>query len=350
MADIYSTTMLDAIRKSEIRVGTFFQDKFFGRDEIISTLRYEYDVISGGGDLAPCVSVSSASRAVTSSSYENKGFANLYRYAPADIVTPEKLEQRLPGFTEYDSPDKIAELQNISFADLNDRILNSREFAAVKSLTTGVASAPIDETGSQTVALAQFWDAVGGTTGDPVLTISSGDRWDVSGRTGGDIIRAIQAWKNEIIRHKGSAPRTLVLSPDVADILQGVLADSSTKESLVDAGALDTAGAYADEGILPLGRLCGLEVYTCVASFGGSDLIPAGSAILGSTGKSVNVFGPTYLPGASEMSPAIKAIGKMSMYTHCEGDPVVYKNILQCAHVPVIRRKWDALYIKSIIG
>lgn len=342
MANYYSTTMMDAIRKEVTSYGNFFGEKFFAREVLSATTHYTYDVIKSGAKSAPLVSRGAQSTKSGGASYENKSFAILKILKPGDVITPDDLDQRLPGYTEYDTPEKIAELQNLSYAELSDSITATTELMRVNALTTGKASA-YDENGN-VYTLADFWD---GDNTDPVLTVDSSDQWDAQGKTAKDILMSIMQWKALINAHHGSAPSTLVVSEDVGIILAGALLDHSPS-ALLNAGELDVNRSYADEGILPLGRFAGLDIYSCGSTVDGVALLPAGSAILGSTGASIQVYGPTDVPTAD--GKFARVIGKRTMYTHGEEDPIAYKNILQSAPCPVIRRKWDCLYITSIIS
>lgn len=342
MAIYYSTTMMDAIRAEVTSYGNFFGDKFFAREVLSATTHYSYDVIKGGVRSAPLVSRTAQSSKAGAMDYENKAFAILKMLKPGDVITPDELDQRLPGYTEYDTADKIAELQNLSYEKLSDSITATTELLRVNALTTGKASA-YDEDGNA-FTLADYWD---GDSTDPVLTVDSSDQWDAAGKTAKDILMSIMQWKALINAHHGSAPVTLVVSEDVGIVLAGALLDHSPS-ALLDAGKLDVNRSYADEGVQPLGRFAGLDIYTCGAAVDGASLLPAGSAILGSTGANIQVYGPTDVPTSD--GKFSRVIGKRTMYTSGQTDPVAYKNILQSAPCPVIRRKWDCLYISNIIS
>lgn len=342
MANYYSSTMMDAIRKEVTSYGNFFGEKFFAREVLSATTHFTYDVITSGAKSAPLVSRGAQSTKAGGLAYENKSFAILKILKPGHVITPDDLDQRLPGYTEYDTPEKIADLQNLSYAELSDSITATTELLRVNALTTGKASA-YDENGAA-YTMADYWDGDGT---DPALTVDASDQWNATGKTAKDILMSIMQWKSLINAHHGSAPATLVVSEDVGIVLSGALLEHSPS-ALLEAGKLDATRAYADEGIQPLGRFAGLDIYSCGGTIDGVPILPAGSAILGSTGANVQVYGPTDVPtGDGKFS---RVVGKRTMYTHGEEDPVAYKNILQSAPCPVIRRKWDCLYIKEILS
>ena len=41
-------------------------------------------------------------------------------------------------------------------------------------------------------------------------------------------------------------------------------------------------------------------------------------------------------------------VGRRSLYSDVKRDPVAIANIIQSAPLPLVRRKWDVLYIKGL--
>lgn len=341
MADqnvLVSRVMLDAIEKTIVRQGTFFRDNFFPVNFAVNTDYFEYDAIDYNDNILPFAGYNAQSTTGALHSYQSK----MYKFdciRHKHVITPAQLEQRMPGFTVYDNADKIAELQNMSYGELERALIRTEEAMCVEALTTGRVTALAPD-GSRKI-LAEYWDTpVTGGADDPVLTVSA--VWGDS-TTGAEMLEQILDWKNLIITKGGSPAQMLVLSANLgAKIARALMA---TPNAMLNPGVVDAGADYDFEGIQYLGYFGGLRLYSCGASVAGSLLLPAGTALLGSGKVAKMMYGPTYLPTFDAMS---KIVGRRSFYTDVSRDPVAYGNIIQSAPFPLVRRKWDVLYIKGL--
>ena len=335
---LISRVMLDAIDKQVVRQGSFFRDKFFSTVETVPTTLFEYDEVDDDTGILPFAGYNAESTSGTMRGYANKtGRVECIRHKY--VLTPMELEQRLPGRTVYDSADKIAELQNLTFGDLERKLIRTEESLAVQALTTGQVKVRLED-GSERV-LATYWDTpVTGGVNDPVVT--AGSVWG-SSTTGADMLEQILTWRNAVIQHGGSVPSTLVVAADLGAKLARAL--MATPTSLLNPGAIDAGASYDVEGIQYLGTFAGLAIYASGAAVGGSPLLANGTALLGSGMTSKMMYGPTFLPTFDAMS---KVVSRRTMYTDVSRDPVAFANIIQSAPLPLVRRKWDVLYIKGL--
>ena len=154
----------------------------------------------------------------------------------------------------------------------------------------------------------------------------------------------ILGWQNLIIQNGGAAPNTLVVAADIGAKLARAL--MATPTALLNPGNVDAGAQYDMEGIQYLGQFAGLSLYASGAALGGSQLLPSGSALLGSSSVAKMMYGPTYLPVGEE--GMTRYIGRRSVYSDVKRDPVAIANIIQSAPLPLVRRKWDVLYIKGL--
>lgn len=343
MADIeksvlISRVMLDAIEKTIVRQGTFFRDTFFPVTFAVPTDYFEYDAIEYNDNVLPFAGYNAESTTGHLKPYQNQIFKfDCIRHK--HVITQDKLEQRMPGFTVYDSDDKIAQLQNMSYGELERALILTEESMCVQALTQGKVEV-LAPNGSKKL-LATYWDVpeTGGEN-DPVITAA--DPWDDS-TTGSAMLKQILSWKNLIIRKGGSPASVLVLSADLGEQIARAL--MATPNAMLQPGVVDAGADYDFEGIQYLGYFAGLRMYSCGASIGGNPLLPDGSALLGSGKVAKMMYGPTYLPTFDAMS---KVVGRRTFYTNVSRDPVAFANIIQSAPFPLVRRKWDTLYIKGL--
>jgi hypothetical protein len=256
------------------------------------------------------------------------------------VITPFELESRLPGRTAYDDEEKIAELQNISYGELERALIRTEEKMAVQALTQGKVEITLAD-GSKKV-LASYWTTpVTGGADDPLVTASAA--WGDS-TTGAKMLEEILGWQNLIIQQGGAAPNTLVVAADIGAKLARAL--MATPTALLNPGNVDAGAEYDREGIQYLGQFAGLSLYASGAALGGSQLLPSGSALLGSSSVAKMMYGPTYLPVGEE--GMTRYVGRRSIYSDVKRDPVAIANIIQSAPLPLVRRKWDVLYIKGL--
>ena len=125
MAELVSRVMLDAIEKSIVRQGSFFRDKFFNEVFAIPERVFEYDRITYNDNTLPF-----AGYEAESTTDAVQGFATVTAAFECirhkHVITPFELENRLPGRTAYDSEEKIAELQNISYGELDRALIRPK--------------------------------------------------------------------------------------------------------------------------------------------------------------------------------------------------------------------------------
>lgn len=339
MAELISRVMLDAIEKSIVRQGSFFRDKFFSTVYAVPERVFKYDRITYNSDSLPF-----AGYEAESTTDAVRGFdtitASFECIRHKHVVTPFELESRLPGRTAYDTAEKIAELQNISYGELERALIRTEEKMAVQALTQGKVDVALAN--GQTRTLATYWDTpVTGGADDPVVTADPA--WGDS-TTGADMLEDILGWQNLIIQKGGAAPNTLVVAADIGAKLARAL--MATPTALLNPGDVDAGAQYDFEGIQYLGRFAGLSLYASGAALNGSMLLPSGSALLGSSSVSKMMYGPTYLPAGEESM--MRYVGRRSVYSVVNRDPVAIANIIQSAPLPLVRRKWDVLYIKGL--
>lgn len=335
---LISRTMLDAIEKSVVRQGSFFRDKFFSVVYSIPTTVYEYDAITYNSDSLPFAGYDAESTTDALQGYETH-VARLECIRHKHVLTPADIEQRLPGFTAYDNQDKIAELQNMSYGELERALIRTEEKMSVQAITEGRVTALMAN--GSTKVLATYWDTpVTGAATDPVVT--AGSQWSAS-TTGAEMLEQILAWKNLVITNGGSNPNMMVVAADIGAKLARAL--MATPTGLLNPGPVDAGAQYDVEGIQYLGKFAGLDLYCSGAALGGTPLLANGTAILGSSGVNKMLYGPTFLPTFDAMA---KVVGRRTMYTDVSRDPVAFGNIIQSAPLPLVRRKWDNLYIKGL--
>lgn len=335
---LISRVMLDAIDKEVIRQGSFFRDKFFSTVSAIPTIQFEYDRISYNSDGLPFAGYNAESTTDALRGYDTQT-ARFECIRHKHVLTPGDLEQRLPGRTVYDSEDKIAEIENLSYGELERALIRTEEKMAVQALTTGQVKVRL-ENGADRV-LATYWDTpITGSQDDPVVTADA--VWGAS-TTGAEMLEQILTWQNTIIQHGGAAPNTLVVASDLGAKLARAL--MATPTGLLNPGNIDAGASYDVEGIQYLGSFAGLAIYSSGAALGGSPLLASGTALLGSSAVSKMMYGPTFLPTFDAMS---KVVGRRTIYTDVSRDPVAFANIIQSAPLPLVRRKWDVLYIKGL--
>lgn len=337
MAELVSRVMLDAIEKEIVRQGSFFRDKFFSTVYAIPERVFEYDRITYNSDSLPF-----AGYEAESTTDAVKGFdtvtASFECIRHKHVITPFELENRLPGRTAYDTAEKIAELQNISYGELERALIRTEEKMAIQALVEGQVTVKLAD--GSTKRLAQYWDTpVTGGVNDPVITASS---W--ASATGADMLEDILGWQNLIIQKGGAAPNTLVVAADVGAKLARAL--MATPTALLNPGNVDAGARYDMEGIQYLGQFAGLSLYASGAALGGSPLLANGTALLGSASVAKMMYGPTYLPmGEQSME---RFVGRRSVYSIVNRDPVAIANVIQSAPLPLVRRKWDVLSIKGL--
>lgn len=339
MAELVSRVMLDAIEKSVVRQGSFFRDKFFSTVYTSPERVFEYDRITYNDNQLPFAGYEAESTTGVVDGFDTQT-ARFECIRHKHVITPFELENRLPGHTAYDTAEKIAQLQNISYGELERALIRTEESMAIQALTTGKVE--ITLANGQSKALATYWTTpTTGASDDPVIT--SGSAWDDS-TTGGKMLQEILEWQNLIIQNGGAAPNTLVVAANVGAKLARAL--MATPTGLLNPGNVDAGADYDREGIQYLGQFAGLALYASGAALGGSQLLPAGSALLGSSSSSRMMYGPTYLPAGEETM--VKYLGRRSVYSDVKRDPVAIANIIQSAPLPLVRRKWDVLYIKGL--
>lgn len=341
MPDILvSKTMLDAIEKDIVHQGSFFRDKFFSNVYSLPTRTFIYDRVNEAYNSLPFAGYDAESTTDALLGYDTQS-AYFEAIRHGHVITPYNLLDRLPGRTEYDNDNKIAELQNRSFAELERGLIRTEEKMAIQAITEGRVS--VTKANGATDVLATYWSTPGtGDSSDPVMTL--GTAW-TSSTASGDILKDILNWKNKILEKGGSAPSILVVAANVGGLIASALL--KTPVAMLNPGSIDVNGSYDEEGIQYIGQFAGLAIYSCGASLGGSPLLSSGTAILGGTGASRMMYGPTFIPTPDGM---MQYVGRRSVYTKVSDDPVAYKNIIQSAPLPLIRRKWDNLYIKGIIS
>lgn len=339
MAELVSRVMLDAIEKEIIRQGSFFRDKFFQVVYAVPDRVFEYDRITYNSSALPFAGYEAESTTDAVRGFDTVT-ASFECIRHKHVITPFELESRLPGRTAYDTAEKIAELQNISYGELERALIRTEEKMAVQALTQGKVDVTLAN--GQTRTLATYWDTPGsGGVNDPVVT--SGSVWG-SGTTGAQMLEAILGWQSLIIQKGGAAPNTLVVAADVGAKLARAL--MATPTALLNPGNVDAGARYDMEGIQYLGQFAGLSLYASGAALGGSPLLANGTALLGSASVAKMMYGPTYLPmGEQSME---RFVGRRSVYSIVNRDPVAIANVIQSAPLPLVRRKWDVLYIKGL--
>lgn len=339
MAELVSRVMLDAIEKTIVRQGSFFRDKFFRDVSAIPERVFEYDRITYNSNTLPFAGYDSESTTDAVNGFDTVTAAfECIRHK--HVITPDELENRLPGRTAYDDAEKIAELQNISYGELERALIRTEESMAIQALTQGKVDVKLAN--GATKRLATYWTTPGtGAADDPVVTAAAA--WGDS-TTGAKMLESILGWQNLIIQNGGAAPNTLVVSADVGAKLARAL--MATPTALLNPGNVDAGAQYDFEGIQYLGQFAGLSLYASGAALEGSQLLPSGSALLGSSSVSKMMYGPTFLPSGEQSM--VRYIGRRSVYSCVKRDPVAVSNIIQSAPLPLVRRKWDVLYIKGL--
>lgn len=338
MAELVSRVMLDAIEKSIVRQGSFFRDKFFSVVYAIPGRVFEYDRITYNHNSLPFAGYEAESTTDAVDGFDTQT-ARFECIRHKHVITPFELESRLPGRTAYDDEEKIAELQNISYGELERALIRTEEKMSVQALTQGKVDVTLAD--GSTKNLATYWTTpVTGGADDPLVTASA---WGDS-TTGAKMLEDILGWQNLIIQNGGAAPNTLVVAADIGAKLARAL--MATPTALLNPGNVDAGAEYDHEGIQYLGQFAGLSLYASGAALGGSQLIPSGSALLGSSSVAKMMYGPTYLPVGEE--GMTRYIGRRSIYSDVKRDPVAIANIIQSAPLPLVRRKWDVLYIKGL--
>ena len=339
MAELVSRVMLDAIEKTIVRQGSFFRDKFFQVVYAVPERVFEYDRITYNDNRLPFAGYEAESTTDAVQGFDTQT-ARFECIRHKHVITPFELENRLPGRIPYDDADKIAELQNISYGELERALIRTEESMAVQALTQGKVDITLAD--GSTKNLATYWTTpVTGGVDDPIVTASAG--WGAS-TTGAQMLEDILGWQNLIIQNGGAAPNTLVVAANVGAKLARAL--MATPTALLNPGNVDAGARYDMEGIQYLGQFAGLSLYASGAALGGSQLLPAGSALLGSSSVAKMVYGPTYLPVGEE--GMTRYTGRRSVYSDVKRDPVAIANIIQSAPLPLVRRKWDVLYIKGL--
>lgn len=338
MAELVSRVMLDAIEKTIVRQGSFFRDKFFQVVYAVPERVFEYDRITYNDNRLPFAGYEAESTTDAVQGFDTQT-ARFECIRHKHVITPFELENRLPGRIPYDDADKIAELQNISYGELERALIRTEESMAVQALTQGKVDVTLAD--GSTKNLATYWTTpVTGSSDDPVVTASV---WGAS-TTGAQMLEDILGWQNLIIQNGGAAPNTLVVAADIGAKLARAL--MATPTALLNPGNIDAGAQYDTEGIQYLGQFAGLALYASGAALGGSQLLPSGSALLGSSSVAKMMYGPTYLPVGEE--GMTRYIGRRSVYSDVKRDPVAIANIIQSAPLPLVRRKWDVLYIKGL--
>ena len=339
MAELVSRVMLDAIEKTIVRQGSFFRDKFFNDVFAIPERVFEYDRITYNDNVLPFAGYEAESTTDAVQGYDTVTAAfECIRHKR--VITPFELENRLPGRTAYDSAEKIAELQNISYGELERALIRTEEGMSIQALTQGKVDVKLAN--GQTKRLATYWSTpVSGGADDPIVTASA--VWGDS-TTGAKMLEDILGWQNLIIQNGGAAPNTLVVSANIGAKLARAL--MATPTALLNPGNVDAGARYDFEGIQYLGQFAGLSLYASGAALGGSQLLPSGYALLGSSSVSKMMYGPTYLPAGEETM--VRYIGRRSVYSIVSRDPLAVANIIQSAPLPLVRRKWDVLCIKGL--
>lgn len=339
MAELVSRVMLDAIEKSIVRQGSFFRDKFFSVVYAIPERVFEYDRITYNHNSLPFAGYEAESTTDAVQGFDTQT-ARFECIRHKHVITPFELESRLPGRTAYDDEEKIAELQNISYGELERALIRTEEKMAVQALTQGKVDVTLAD--GSVKNLATYWTTpVTGGADDPLVT--AGTAWGAS-TTGAKMLEDILGWQNLIIQNGGAAPNTLVVAADIGAKLARAL--MATPTALLNPGNVDAGAEYDREGIQYLGQFAGLSLYASGAALGGSQLLPSGSALLGSSSVAKMMYGPTYLPVGEE--GMTRYIGRRSIYSDVKRDPVAIANIIQSAPLPLVRRKWDVLYIKGL--
>ena len=339
MAELVSRVMLDAIEKTIVRQGSFFRDKFFQVVYAVPERVFEYDRITYNDNRLPFAGYEAESTTDAVQGFDTQT-ARFECIRHKHVITPFELENRLPGRIPYDDADKIAELQNISYGELERALIRTEESMAIQALTQGKVDVTLAD--GSTKNLATYWTTpVTGGADDPIVTASAA--WGAS-TTGAQMLEDILGWQNLIIQNGGAAPNTLVVAANVGAKLARAL--MATPTALLNPGNVDAGAQYDTEGIQYLGQFAGLSLYASGAALGGSQLLPAGSALLGSSSVAKMMYGPTYLPVGEE--GMTRYIGRRSVYSDVKRDPVAIANIIQSAPLPLVRRKWDVLYIKGL--
>lgn len=346
MADsiLVSRVMLDAIRSQVIRDGSFFRDMFFGGQTIeTSQPTVTWDVITSDPKEIPCVGYQSESSSEAYGSFQTQTAAfECFRHG--HVITPNVLRDRLPGLTEYDDADKIARLQDLSWARLDRLIRMTEERMAVEALTSGQVSVKRED--GSTLVIAKYWDTpTTGGANDPVVTAA--EKWTADGTKAGKIVSDILGWVDKIIENGGTNPRLMVVSSDVAQAVVKAFAD--TPYAMFNPATVSITQPYDSEAIRWIASVNGVDIYQAPPAVGGLSLLPSGSAVLGSAGESVMAYGPTYLSADSVQGTFSAVAGRRTLYTKISADPVAYKNIIQSAPLPIIRRKWDNLVVKGLV-
>jgi hypothetical protein len=344
MADdaLVSRVMLDAIEKNIVRQGSFFRDKFFGNINILPTTYVEYDEEEYNDGVLPFAGYDGESTTGALNPYDSK-LVKVECIRHKHVIKPSDLDQRLPGHSVFDTEDKIAELQNLSYGELERALIRTEEFLVGLSLTKGKVDVVTRE--GETKNIINYWDTpVTGGANDPIVNVPAASKWTASTPVS-TVLGDIMAWTNLILAKKGSAPRTLVLGTGIGSILSGILVN--TPNSFVpNAGAgIDINANYDDEAVRYIGQFAGLDIYISGASVGGAPILGADEAILGSNGVNKMVYGATYLPLENNM---VRVVGRRTMYTMVKKDPTSFANIIQSAPLPLVRRKWDNLFIKFL--
>lgn len=327
--NLYSNTLNEAINASEDRESHFIEEKFFEM-EMIQTPVVSWDVITKVDGSVSFAGYDGEAVPVDGDTFEAKTVAfDCLRIC--DTITPRILSQRLPGRTEFDTDDKVAELENLSLEKLNRAYSRARELMAADVIKTGVTS--IKRPNGASVTLYSE------TAKTAALT---GNEWNAVGanKDAGAIVRDIVAWKRTVGTNGGAIPDTLLLGYEAAEYLL----EQFTKQGAptLAQGASATSERYASEKIDYIGRVAGVDIYSCADS----NILGSKNAIIGSKGMNKYYYGPTFVK-AGDMIAQVD--GKLSMMTEASGNPVGYINILQGAPLPVLRRPGDVYYITGVM-
>lgn len=329
---LVSRVMIDAIQKNVVRRGSFFRDKFFGNVRYFRERIGQYDVIDNQVHEIAFDGYDAESNSGKMNSWDT-AFVQFECAKPGRTLFPSDLQNRLPGTTAYDSPEKIAELQRLSWEELEADLIHTEEMQCVTGIKTGKVT--VKRSTGATKDLADWSANAAIVSGSFSIDLSSEGAvvaWVMG------LVHAVisgGSYQGTTLPGKGAAPTTLVVGSDIGNAIAKAFADGRRH---MDDGSVNPALDYASEAIAYLGNVAGVQIFVC----GDSTMVPAKGAIIGSTGENIMCYGPTFIPTEDGMQIVE---GRRSMYTVVGKDPVGVKNILQSAPCPVVRRPADILYV-----
>lgn len=315
-----------------------------------------YDLVKNAFSAAPNVNFGTA--AVDTTLETDWHTANLKPILLNGSMNSAFAVNAYPGHTPFDEDPQLTDAAAEIFAQHMTMITARESLDAIMALRTGCVRG-YDATGTVMTPnpLASYWTTplMADSTGTPDVDdpcVAPATKWDASGA---DILGDLETWQGLMsgLNHGGAAPDALIVSQNVwAAMFKNDAVKDILDNRRMNFGDLES-GEQFDGFVRYKGHLAGLDVLVCPASvnLGGQTIpfMPSGTAVMAASKFAANkmYYGANLV--ARDGSSLTTEQGRVVSHIYLAHNPPAYVVQTASTPLPVVRRKWDALSIRSLL-